>query len=100
MVQLLSQMLPCREVVLFRARPCSRVRDTRGVRGGVLLQMASVEVEGVRRPWQLCGDAEDAVDELALRHGVALGDPAPLTFADRMHRLITLGGAISTFNRS
>ena len=34
-------------------------------------------------------DAEDAVDELTLGHGITLGDPADLTFADCMHRLVT-----------
>ena len=38
----------------------------------------------------LCSDAEDGVDELALRYRIALSDPADLTFADCIHRLIAL----------
>jgi hypothetical protein len=49
--------------------------------------------------WELRGDAEDRVDELALRDGIALGDPAELTFADSMHRLVAGNRSASTLHR-
>ena len=48
----------------------------------------------------LRSDAEDCVDELALGNGIALGDPADLTFADCMHCLIPLYGSTSALDRS
>ena len=53
------------------------------------------------RAWQeLRGDAEDCVDELALRYGIALSNPANLTFADCMHRLVPLDRSACTLYRS
>ena len=40
--------------------------------------------------WELRENADNCVDELALRHGITLGNPADPTLADCMHRLITL----------
>ena len=50
--------------------------------------------------WKLCGHAEDGVDELALRYSIALSDPADLTFADCVHRLVTLDRSAGTLHRS
>jgi hypothetical protein len=50
--------------------------------------------------WELGGDAEERVDELALRDGIALRDPADLTFADGMHCLVTGYRSASTLHRS
>jgi hypothetical protein len=41
-----------------------------------------------------CSDAEDGVEEQALRHRIALSDPADLTFADCLHRLIALDSIV------
>jgi hypothetical protein len=49
---------------------------------------------------KLCGDAEDGMDELALREGIALGNPADLTFADCMHRLVAFDRSTRTFGGS
>jgi hypothetical protein len=43
---------------------------------------------------------EDCVDELTLRHEIALSDPADLPFADRMRRLVALDRSIRTLHRS
>ena len=48
---------------------------------------------------ELLGDAEDRMDELALREGIALRDPVDLTFADRMHRLVAGYRPASTLHR-
>jgi hypothetical protein len=40
------------------------------------------------------------MNELALRDSIALGDPADLTFADCMHRLVTLDRPARTLCRS
>ncbi len=45
-------------------------------------------------------DAEDRVDELSLCDGITLGDPAYLTFADCMHRLVPLDRSAGTLYRS
>ncbi len=45
-------------------------------------------------------DAEDCVDELALRYRIALGDPADLTFADGVHGLVALDRSVCTLRRS
>jgi hypothetical protein len=50
--------------------------------------------------WELRGHAEDGVDELALRYGIALSYPADLTFADCVHRLVTLDRSAGTLHRS
>jgi len=50
--------------------------------------------------WELRGHAEDGVDELALRYSIALSDPADLTFADNVHRLVTLDRSAGTLHRS
>ena len=50
--------------------------------------------------WTLRSDAEDCMDELALRDSIALGDPSDLTFADCMHRLVALDGSPGTLRRS
>src|SRR6516164_2692664 len=50
--------------------------------------------------WELRGHAEDGVDELALRYSIALSDPADLTFADCVHRLVTLDRSAGTLHRS
>jgi hypothetical protein len=49
---------------------------------------------------KLCRDAEDGMDERALRDGIALGNPADLTFADCMHRLVALNRSTSALDRS
>ena len=50
--------------------------------------------------WELRGHAEDGVDELALRYSIALSDPADLTLADCVHRLVTLDRSADTLHRS
>ena len=50
--------------------------------------------------WELRGHAEDGVDELALRYSIALSDPADLTLADCVHRLVTLDRSAGTLHRS
>ena len=47
----------------------------------------------------LRGDAEDAVDELTLSYRIALGYPADLAFADRMHRLVAFDRPTCTVHR-
>src|SRR3954453_15784357 len=54
----------------------------------VLLQIAKAERRPVWVPVGLRSDAEDCMDELALRDSVALGEPSDLTFADCIHRLV------------
>src|SRR5437764_9154751 len=54
----------------------------------------------VRAGSNLRSNAEDCVDELPLRYSIALGEPADLTFADCMHRLVALDGAACAFRRT
>ena len=56
--------------------------------------------DGVSAGWELRSDAEDSMDELALRDRIALGDPSDLTFADCMHRLVAFDGSTGTLRRS
>ena len=49
--------------------------------------------------WELRSDAEDRVDELALRYRIALSDLADLTFADCMHRLVAFDRSACTLHR-
>ena len=67
---------------------------------GVLLQIARAEGRRCEFRWELRSDAEDCMDELALRDRIALGDPSDLTFADSMHRLVALDGSTGTLRRS
>src|SRR6516162_9831751 len=66
---------------------------------GVLLQIASAERRRRPCPGELRSDAEDREDELALRYRIALGDPADLTFADCVHRLVALDRSARTLRR-
>ena len=50
--------------------------------------------------WELRGHAEDGVDELALRYGIALSYPADLTFADCVHRLVAFDRSAYTLYRA
>src|SRR5690242_16591508 len=53
-----------------------------------------------RHAWaELRSDAEDLVNELPLRDGIALSDPADLTFADCMHRLVTIDRSAGALRR-
>jgi hypothetical protein len=49
---------------------------------------------------KLGSDTEDRMNELALRNSIALGDPADLTFADCMHRLVALDSSARALHRS
>ena len=49
---------------------------------------------------ELCGNAEDTVDEFTLSYRITFGDPAHLTLADCVHRFVTLDGSARTVRRS
>ena len=49
---------------------------------------------------ELRRDTKDCVDELALRYRITFCDPANLTFADGMHRLVAFDGSTCAFHRS
>ena len=49
---------------------------------------------------ELRRDTQNGVDELTLRYRIALGDPAELTLADCMHRLVTFDRPARFLNRS
>ena len=56
----------------------------------VLLQIESPdECDGVHARCELNGDAEDRVDELALRDGIAFRNPTDLTLTDCMDCAVT-----------
>jgi len=44
-------------------------------------------------------EESDCVDELALGYGIGFTDPPDLTFADRMHRFVTLNRSPGTVRR-
>ena len=46
------------------------------------------------------GDAEDCMDKLALRDSIAFSNPADLTFANGMHRLVAFDRSACTLYRS
>ena len=49
---------------------------------------------------ELRRDTKDCVDELALRYRITFCDPANLTFADCIHRLVAFDGSTYAFHRS
>jgi hypothetical protein len=56
-----------------------------------VLQMAVLQTAGAGPRFscvELRGDAEECVDELASRGGIAPGDPADLAYPNRMHRFL------------
>ena len=47
----------------------------------------------------LCSDAEQSMDELTLAHRITLCQPADLSFANRVHCLVTFDGSPGSLRR-
>jgi hypothetical protein len=66
----------------------------------LLAAVSKWEGEGRWRRSELRSDTVYRVDELALCDAITLGEPADLTLADCMHRLVALDGSASNLHRS
>jgi len=76
------------------------VEEAQTAVAAVLLQTGTVARESGPRVCGLRCDAENAVNELALRDGIVPGDPAHLTFTDCVHRFVALDRSTSALHRS
>jgi hypothetical protein len=85
---------------LFRGRHFEDVIILLCVRWGSVANTERGDANGRASYLKLRGDSKDGVDKLALRYRIALSDPADLTLADCMHRLIALDGSTSSVDRS